>query len=284
MKKLLILLALLPALACAQRNEVKTDRLLVGSSTAITSYVGINRSTSIAIDQGGIFTAIGGTAVGYMQSMGIAPPQTFDAYGVWLTPVLYKAAAGVHANFSTLLLSAPVITGGAATYTNAVTLNIAGPGVGASTRNLSIWVQSGTSQFDGAITTNAGIAATGQNSLARNIDAVMTAGTPRIRVYDLTTGGAFFEAWNATNTISLGIDTNAGGITGTANAPFLYSNAAIEIWAIAAKAMTISNTVVTLGAATGLTIPAIPSATGVRFLCISTTGVVSSQAAACVGT
>ncbi len=33
-----------------------------------------------------------------------------------------------------------------------------------------------------------------------------------------------------------------------------------------------------------LTISAIPSASGVRFLCISTTGVVTSQAAACVGT
>lgn len=76
------------------------------------------------------------------------PTAGADAYCVKFDPTITKAASGTHAYVLTLNLQPPVLSGGAATVTNAATLFVAGAPTGA-TNNWAVYVTGGLSRFDG---------------------------------------------------------------------------------------------------------------------------------------
>lgn len=76
------------------------------------------------------------------------PTAGADAYCVKFDPTITKAGSGTHAYVLTLNLQPPVLSGGAATVTNAATLFVAGAPTGA-TNNWAVYVTGGLSRFDG---------------------------------------------------------------------------------------------------------------------------------------
>lgn len=71
-----------------------------------------------------------------------------DAYCVKFDPTITKAASGTHAYVLTLNLQPPVLSGGAATVTNAATLFVAGAPTGAN-NNYAAYVTGGLTRLDG---------------------------------------------------------------------------------------------------------------------------------------
>ena len=72
----------------------------------------------------------------------------------------------------------------------------------------------------------------GTTSPSQTIDAVATGSSTSIILAQNTTsndGAAHLRAKNPQNTIILGTDNNSGGLTGTANSSFLYSNSTTPI-------------------------------------------------------
>ena len=144
--------------------------------------------------------------------------------------------------------------------------------------NSATWTSGFALSNTGAVTIPGNLVVTGQSATGRNIDATGTAGAQRIRVQDTTTGSAFLEAWNSggTNALTLGVDSNAGGLTGTANQNFIYGSGSLKIFTNNGSApATFSSTGSTFGTAaspaiilngnsTGNLLKMIASASGTR--------------------
>ena len=80
------------------------------------------------------------------------PPATGSAASILVESTIVEAASGVHPLFASLLIDAPIITGGVATLTDAATLYITKAPSGTVTgQNYAIWVDAGLSRFDGDV-------------------------------------------------------------------------------------------------------------------------------------
>ena len=74
-----------------------------------------------------------------------------SAFGVWISPGITEAASGTHALIASLAISEPGIVGGDADVTNAATVYIVDAPTEGGTGNYALWVNAGTSRFDGVL-------------------------------------------------------------------------------------------------------------------------------------
>ncbi len=73
-----------------------------------------------------------------------------DAYAAYFILTATEAASGTHTLFATIYADQPTITGGVASLTNTANLYIPNAS-GAGANNYAIWVDDGSSRFDGAV-------------------------------------------------------------------------------------------------------------------------------------
>lgn len=87
------------------------------------------------------------------------PVANASAFGIGTGITINKAASGTHSNFDGAFFQAPTIVAGAAALTNASTVKITGPPVGA-TNNFALWVDAGPVRWDDPIALGGGAAPT----------------------------------------------------------------------------------------------------------------------------
>lgn len=120
--------------------------------------IGGPTSTAHQVIFRGSFTTTVSSGSGFNIQPTLTAIDNGDLFGVFFSPTLVETSAGTHNIFATLNLAAPVITGGAAALTNAVTLRVAAAPTGA-TNNFAFWVDAGAFRLDAnAILTNEGAA------------------------------------------------------------------------------------------------------------------------------
>ncbi|MHB8674547.1 MAG: hypothetical protein ACYDAK_12845 [Candidatus Limnocylindrales bacterium] len=129
-------------------NETKTDRLLVGPTTGASAYLSVGYVSNAFSYLAGPFSGTGGSVGGFINSINLHPDVGLNAYGYWGAANVTTPAAGTNAYVDQMHLTAPIITAGGASVTNATTLNIQNAPTGA-THNRSVWVQSGITELDG---------------------------------------------------------------------------------------------------------------------------------------
>ncbi len=161
-------------------NETKTSRLLVGPSTGTSAYMTVGETpivnNAFAYFAAAFTAGTGGSSMGIGNSLNIHASTGANTFGYWGAANVTLPTAGNHSLIDQMHLTAPGITSGGATVTNATTLNIDGAPTGAA-NNRALWVQSGTSEFDGPIKATSTVTTGGYTV------ATLPAGTVGMRAY-----------------------------------------------------------------------------------------------------
>ena len=128
-----------------------SGQLFVGASqmsfgAAVRAQSHVYLAGSFAPADAGVFVA------GFHVASSVTGTPGDGLYGSVFSQTLVEAASGVHSLIAGAYFSAPTITGGVATATDATTVYISGPTTATVTGgNYSLFVDSGQSRFDGAV-------------------------------------------------------------------------------------------------------------------------------------
>ena len=139
------------------------DSLVIGKGSVLgtTAMISIGSTPTLGINRTattGALVAIGGAITGpdgfdisaLSVTTTVTPDAGDDGYIVRIAGTIAEAGSGTHANVAQLHLAGSAVTAGSGATTNASTLHILGAMSGA-TNNYSIFVDAGTSRFDGNI-------------------------------------------------------------------------------------------------------------------------------------
>lgn len=149
--------------ATRPRNIYASGTVIAGANSG--HALGIATNTDVGLRIGGTYTAAG-VGIGADIIAGITAAAGSDCYGMRVAVTLAEAGSGTHANLAGLVVTAPVITAGAATVTQATTLYVGGPPAASGATNYSLYVASGTSNLVGNTYMGSGIAMSGTLSPA----------------------------------------------------------------------------------------------------------------------
>ena len=126
-------------------------------STTTTAAIGTQLAVNAAINTNAL-VYVGGAFTGASNGRGfrIEPTLTIPADGtgdgILLNPTFVEAGSGNHALLAGLNLTAPIVTVGAATVTDAATAYVsAAPTVTVSGASYALWVDAGTTRLDGDV-------------------------------------------------------------------------------------------------------------------------------------
>ena len=201
-------------------NELKSNRLLVGPpggpSTDTATFTVNDAIYSPYYGDVHLGTLTG--TVGYYEAIQFFPQANGSVYSAWINPTMTPAASGTHTDFDVLRLEKGNILAGTAPVTNSTTLHIHGTPAG-GINNRSIWVESGTSEFDGPIAANAGLTIpTGQSITGAGTAAITGFASASLGAISGTTGTFGAGEVVITNAGSIGLinlgETTTSGIIG----------------------------------------------------------------------
>ncbi|MBI3290635.1 tail fiber domain-containing protein [Candidatus Microgenomates bacterium] len=152
----------------------------------------------------GTFSPASGEAYGILAQPTVNAVAASNANIAVIAGTLGEAASGNHPRLTGLSVQAPTITGGVATVSDTATLYVTGAmSATVSGANYALWVDAGTSRFDGVIDAQSDISdSTGNLTLN---DAVDISGDLAVNGGDLTSTATTFNLLNATvTTLNIG--------------------------------------------------------------------------------
>ncbi len=142
---------------------IENDVLYLGDTNTniIVERVGphaIGGATNAAVQVyvRGTFAGDGSEVIGIGVASSLGGTSGQNMYGIKSAPTFVEASSGTHGLLASIAAIAATVTGGAAAVTNTATLYVSGSMTATVTgENYALWVDEGTSRFDGTVLANA---------------------------------------------------------------------------------------------------------------------------------
>ena len=143
-----------------------TGAATIGGALTVSSAgphaIGVAAASVVMLGIGGTQADTGGNAFGLNFTPTLTPGAGGVAAALRFAPAITEAASGNHSTLIGAQFSAPVITGGAATVGDTVTVYIAGaPSATVTGANYALWSAAGLNRFGGSVTMDSTLGVTG---------------------------------------------------------------------------------------------------------------------------